>query len=114
MTMRLPTLLLALLLPPTHVLAADQPTDPAAMRARIMEETEVIARMDIDVPSTEFKDDGNAKTLEIVFLSKRSDGPSRVSPDGEVIFLYKASEEEQSELIGKAFDLRVARALSGS
>jgi hypothetical protein len=112
--MRLQTLLLALLILPTPLLAADQPEDPAAMRVNIMEETEVIARMDIDVPSTEFKDDGDVKTLEIVFLSKRSDGPSRVSPDGEVVFLYKASDEVQSDLIGKAFDLRVARALSGS
>jgi hypothetical protein len=99
---------------PMPLLASDGPADIATLRMKIMEETEVIARMDIDVPSTDFKDDGNPKTLEMVFLSKRSDGPSRVSPNGEVVFLYKASDKLQSELIGKAFDLRVARALSGS
>jgi hypothetical protein len=79
-----------------------------------METTKVIAVMDIEGPSTSFKDDGDPHTLEIVFLSKKSDGPSRVSPDGEVVFLYKASDKLQSELIGKAFDLRVARELEGS
>jgi len=84
------------------------------MKAKIMEETKIIAVMDVEGPSTSFKDDGDTNTLEVVFLSKRSDGPSRVSPDGEVVFLYKASDELQSELIGKAFDLRAARVMGGS
>lgn len=112
--MRLVTFLLALLLPSFSVLASDSPADRAAVLTKIMETTKVIAVMDIDGPSTSFKNDGDPTTLEIVFLSKKSDGPSRVSPDGEVVFLYKASDEVQSELIGKAFDLRVARAMSGS
>ncbi|CAM0999378.1 hypothetical protein EJMOOK_12020 [Rhodanobacter sp. Root179] len=79
-----------------------------------METTKVIGVMGVEGSSTDFKDDGDPDTLEIVLLSKKSDGPSRVSPDGEVVFLYKASDEEQSELIGKAFDLRVARRLGGN
>jgi len=79
-----------------------------------MEETKLIAVMGVEGPSTNFEDDGDPNTLEVVFLSKRSDGPSRVSPDGEVVFLYKASDKLQSELISKAFDLRVARAMAGS
>lgn len=105
--------LLALLLS-TRALAADSPADQAALRAKIMEETKLIAVMDIEGPSSSFTSDGDPNTLEVVFLSKRSDGPSRVSPDGEVVFLYKASDKVQSDLISKAFDLRVARALSGS
>ncbi len=112
--MRFATLFLAFLLPSSALFATDQPIDPAALRVKIMEETKVIAVMDIEGPSTSFKDDGDPNTLEIVFLSKRSDGPSRVSSDGQVVFLYKASDKLQSELIGKAFDLRVALALSGS
>ena len=110
--MRLTTLLALLL--PTRLLAMDLPPDQAASRAKIMEETKLIAVMDIDGPSASFKDDGDPNTLEVVFLSKRSDGPSRVSPDGEVVFLYKASDKTQSELIGKAFDIRVVRAMSGN
>ena len=106
-------LMLTLLVLPFPVLAADAQQDAAALKAKIMEETKVVAVMDLEEPSTSFKDDGDPMTLEVVFLSKRSDGPSRVSPDGEVIFLYNASEEQQSELIGKAFELRIARAASG-
>jgi hypothetical protein len=112
--MRLATFLFMLLLPPSALLAADPPAGQAALRAKIMEETKLIAVMDVEGPSTNFKDDGDPNSLEVVFLSKRSDGPSRVSPDGEVVFLYKASDKLQSELISKAFDLRVARAMAGS
>ena len=106
------TALLALLIS-AHLPAADEQADQAALRAKIMEETRLVAVMDIDVPATSFTGDADPNTLEVVFLSKSSDGPSRVSPDGEVVFLYKASDKVQSDLIGKAFDLRVARTLDG-
>jgi hypothetical protein len=112
--MRVSTLLLALLFPSSALLAAEPPADQAALRVKIMEETKVIAVMDIEGPSASFKDDGDPNTLEVVFLSKRSDGPSRVSSDGQVVFLYKASDDLQSDLIGKAFDVRVAQQMDGS
>ncbi|WP_157599034.1 MULTISPECIES: hypothetical protein [unclassified Rhodanobacter] len=112
--MRRITSLLALLLPISVLCASESPADPAALRVHLMETTKVIGVMGVEGSSTDFKDDGDPDTLEIVLLSKKSDGPSRVSPDGEVVFLYKASDEEQSELIGKAFDLRVARRLGGN
>ena len=112
--MRFANLLVTLLILPLPLLASDAQTDTAALRAKIMEETKLVAVMDIEGPSNSFKDDGDPNSLEVVFLSKRSDGPSRVSPDGEVVFLYKASDDLQSELIGKAFDLRVAREAGGS
>ena len=112
--MRLAIFLFVLLLPISVLRAAEPPADSAAIKAHLMEVTKVVAVMGIEGPSTDFKDDGDPDTLQIVFLSKKSDGPSRVSPDGEVIFLYKASNELQSQLIGKAFDLRVARRLGGS
>lgn len=111
--MRFMNLLLALLLPSAALQAADPPTDRAALKAKIMESTEVIGVMDIEGSSTDYKDDGDPNTLEIVFLSKRSDGPSRVSSNGEVVFLYKASEDQQSELIGQAFEIRIERTLGG-
>lgn len=111
--MRFYILLFTLLFPSFALLAADPPADQAALRAKIMEETKLIAIMDLEGPYERFKDDGDPKTLEVVFLSKRSDGPSRVSTDGEVVFLYKASDELQSDLIGEAFDLRVAREMGG-
>lgn len=112
--MRLGTFLFALLLPTFMLQAAESPTDPAALKAHLMEMTKVVAVMGIEGSSTDFKDDGDPDTLQIVFLSKKSNGPSRVSPDGEVIFLYNASDEVQSKLIGQAFDMRVARRLKAS
>ena len=111
--MRLAAALLTMLFPSSVLLAGDQPVDRAYLRARIMEHTKLVAVMDLEGPSSSFKGDGNPNTLEVVFLSRRSDGPSRVSPDGEVVFLYKASEKMQAELISKAFDLRVASATAG-
>lgn len=110
--MRLASVLIALSVPTSALLAAEPPTDPAALKIHLMETTEVVAVMGLDGPSTEFKDDGDSNTLQIIFLDKKSDGPSRVSSDGEVIFLYKASDKVQSKLIEQAFDLRVARRLS--
>jgi hypothetical protein len=107
------TLLCLSLFSASTLLAAEPTQDPAAVRAKLMEETKLIAQMGIEGASADFKDDGDPNTLQIVFLDKRRDGPSRVSPDGEVVFLYKASKDLQSELIGKAFDLRVARAMAG-
>jgi hypothetical protein len=77
-----------------------------AKKLELMEITKVNAHMGLDGLATEFKSDGDPDTLEIVFLEKKKDGPSRVSSDGEVIFLYKASDKKQSELIDQAFTIR--------
>jgi hypothetical protein len=45
-------------------------------------------------------------------LDKKKDGPSRVSDDGEVIFLYKASDKKQQDLITQAFAIRAKLALA--
>jgi hypothetical protein len=37
-----------------------------------------------------------------------------VPDDGEVIFLYKASDKTQQKLITRAFEIRIARAASGT
>lgn len=79
-------------------------------RTRILTETKMNVVTELSVPAAEFKDDGDPNTIEIVFLSKKSDGPSRVSDDGEVIFLYKASDKTQQKLITQAFEIRLARA----
>lgn len=112
--MRPTTFLFALLLPASILRAAGPSTDAAALKAHLMETTKVVAVTGVEGSSATFKDDGDPDTLQIVFLSKKSDGPSRVSADGEVIFLYDASDELQSRLISRAFDLRVARRLGGS
>src|SRR5579871_1357168 len=98
----------------TAVAAEPDPKALADMIVKLMEETKVVAVMSIDGPASGYKSDGDPNTLEIVFLTKKSDGPSRVSDDGEVIFLYKASDKEQSALIGKAFDIRARRRLAGN
>ena len=91
--------------------------DPKALHdmvMKLMAETKVLAVTSLTVPASQYKSDGDPATLEIVTLSKDSDGPSRVSEDGEVIFLNHASKEEQSALIAKAFDIRARRRLRGT
>ena len=93
--------------------------DPTAeelrqLQVKLMVETQVVAVTDFKGPASEYKSDGDPNTLEIVFLTNKQDGPSRVSDDGEVIFLYKASEKEQRKLIEQAFKIRALRRLKGT
>jgi hypothetical protein len=99
------------------VLAVAAEPDPSALHdliVKLMQETKVVAVSDVSGPVSEYHSDGDPSTLEIVFLTKKADGPSRVSDDGEVIFLYHASEKQQSDLIGKAFEIRARRRLAGT
>ena len=84
------------------------------MVLKLMQETKVLAVSELKVPASEYKADGDPGTLEIVTLDKKSDGPSRVTDDGEVIFLNHPSQKEQRDLIAKAFDIRARRRLAGS
>lgn len=97
----------------TLSLAAHAETE-AERRTRILQETKMNVVPELTVPASEFKDDGDPTTIEIVFVTKKSDGPSRVSEDGEVIFLYKASDKTQQKLIARAFEIRLARSESGT
>jgi hypothetical protein len=96
------------------IVSAAEP-DPKALHdliVKLMVETKVIGVLSISVPASQYKSDGDPNTLEVVFLTKKSDGPSRVSDDGEVIFLYKASDAEQSALIARAFEIRARHRLA--
>jgi hypothetical protein len=86
---------------------------PDELRDRILKQTKVVVTQ-LTVPAHEYKGDGDPNTLEIVFLTNKSDGPSRVSDDGEVIFLYKATDNTQQQLISRAFEIRIARAAAGT
>jgi len=88
--------------------------DIAKMQQKLMAETKVSARMGLSVPVAEFKSDGDPNTLEIVFLEKSEPGANTVSEDGEAIFLFEASDELQSKLIGKAFEIRARRRLGAT
>ena len=101
----------AMLVATVSATSAESPDD---IRIRLFQQTKIAAVMSLSGPANGYKDDGDPNTLEIVFLEKKSDGPSRVSENGEVIFLYKASDKTQQKMIQKAFDIRVARALSGT
>ncbi len=83
------------------------------MKVDMMIHTREIAVTNLSVPASQYKSDGDPDTLEIVFLTKPEDGPSRVSDDGEVIFLNNPTGQEQQDLINKAFDIRVQRRLAG-
>jgi hypothetical protein len=98
------------------LLAAAAEPDAKALHdmvLKLMQETKVRAVMDLTVPASQYKADDDPSTLEIVELDKKSDGPSRVTDDGEVIFMNHASEKERTTLIAKAFDIRARRALAG-
>ena len=98
---------------PAVVLAADPTVEAvAAKKIELMQSTKIAAVTELTVSSHEYKSDGDPETLEVVFLNKKADGPSRVSEDGEVIFLYRASDRKQQALIDQAFEVRAKRELS--
>ena len=93
--------------------------DPTAeevrqLQVKLMIETQVVAVTELKGPASEYKSDGDPNTLELVFLENKQDGPSRVSDDGEVIFLYKASQKEQQRLIEQAFRIKALLRLTGT
>ena len=93
--------------------------DPTAeelrqLQIKLMIETQIVAVPEFKGTASEYKSDGDPNTLEIVFLKSKQDGPSRVSDDGEVIFLYKASQKEEQKLIEQAFKIRALRRLKGT
>ena len=83
------------------------------MSMKLMGETTIVTRTDFEGTKAEFKADGDPKTLEMVFLKKPERGANSVSEDGEVIFFYEASDQVQSDLTNKAFDIRAKRRLTG-
>lgn len=102
-----------LCLSPAVVMAADPTAQAIAnKKVELMRTTKIAAVTELSMPSHEYKSDGDPETLEVVFLDKKKDGPSRVSEDGEVIFLYKASDRKQQALIDKAFEIRALRKLN--
>ena len=87
------------------------------LRTRILTQTKfnLVLAESLPVPLSQYKSDGDPMTLELVIFSNKSDGPSRVSDDGEVIFFYKKdSDKLQQQLIQKAFEIRISRAASGT
>jgi hypothetical protein len=90
---------------------------PEEIKTRVLTQTKfnVVMAAALPVPISQYKGDGDPTTLELVVFDKKSDGPSRVSDDGEVIFFYsKDPEKLQQQLIEKAFAIRIAKATSGT
>jgi hypothetical protein len=63
----------------------------------------------IDVPPSEYKSDGDPDTLEIVVLTEPGDGPSRVSDDGEVIYVSKATLENTKKEMPELYRMAAYR-----
>jgi hypothetical protein len=74
-------------------------------KVRLMETTKLIAVQGDSVAN--FSPDSDLDTLEVVFLTKPEQGKSRVSDDGQVIYINNATDQEQQALTLQAFDIRV-------
>lgn len=85
-------------------LAAAEETENQC-KVRLMTTTQLIA-VEGDAVAT-FKPDSDPDSLEVVFLTKPEQGKSRVSDDGQVIYVNGATEQEQEALTLQAMDNRV-------
>lgn len=87
---------------------ADESVKAPRSRLRIMLETKFVAGKQLKGPAAEYVDDKNPNTIELVALPKDDPGPSRVSADGQVIFLTQRDFRQQGAneaLMEQAFDI---------
>jgi hypothetical protein len=75
------------------------------LMVKLMQDTKITAVTSVTDPA-KFVDDKDPNTLEIVMLDDPKLGESRVSDDGEVIFDNGSSDDEQQNLITRAFEIR--------
>lgn len=88
--------------------AADKAAKAPRSRLLIMLETKFVSGHKLKGPPEEYKPDNNPNTIELVALPRSDEGPSRVSADGQVIFLNGTDLRSQSardDLMNQAFDI---------
>ena len=66
-----------------------------------------VAVENLSVPASEYKSDGDPDTVELVLITKPGDGQSRISDDGEVVFLREGTPQRiMDALMAKSMDIR--------
>lgn len=90
--------------------SAEEVTVTKELRAAMLDiavHSKVVTVDGAGVTVDNFHEDSDPTTLQIVMLTKPSDGAAQVSNDGEVIFLQKdTSEKERQTLFATAFYLK--------
>jgi hypothetical protein len=87
---------------------AEEPAKAPGPRIMLMLETKFVEGRKLQGPPEEYVPDKDPKSIELVQLPKGDPGPSRVSSDGQVIFLTVAdvrSSKANDALIEQAFDI---------
>ena len=97
-------LVVALAASVTAVAGEPDRSAPHACLQTLWKQTKVVV-VQLSAPVSEFKPNADPNTLELVIV--KEDGTSRVSDDGEAIFLYNsATGAEFESLFEKAFAIR--------
>lgn len=103
-------LLVAAAIFPAFAASAEDVTVTKELRAAMLDiavHSKVVTVDGAGVTVDNFHEDSDPTTLQIVMLTKPSDGAAQVSGDGEVIFLQKdTSEKERQTLFVTAFYLK--------
>jgi hypothetical protein len=74
---------------------------------KVRESTRLVTTGAITVPSRKYKSDRDPTTLELVTVTEKKDGPTRVSDDGQVIFIMgELTDKRKEELITQAIYFR--------
>lgn len=93
---------------PSLACLADEPSKAPRSRLTIMLQTKFVSGKKLKGPPEEYVDDKNPNTIELVALPKDDPGPSRVSADGQVIFLTQQDVRghgPNEALMEQAFDI---------
>jgi hypothetical protein len=62
--------------------------------------------------ASSYPGDGDPQTIEVIRLRKKADGPSRVSEDGQVIYLApgQSTSKHKEKYLERAFEIHFRRA----
>jgi hypothetical protein len=88
----------------THAFAETE----VELRTRIVSPIRLVEVKEPAASPKDYRADADQNTIELVYMSERSDGPSRCSPDGQVIYLsrFGLNSHVKGKLVQDALEVR--------
>ena len=82
------------------------------LRTRVISALRVVEARPATELAAQYRGDGNPQTIEVVYLRGESQGPSRVSEDGQVVYLARreSTSKHWEKFLNRAFEIHFRKA----